>query len=1138
MQYETDRLAFIGRGRTLDHPSAMDPGTQLSGNVGPVLDPVVSLRRTVVLMPKESVTVTFALGTADSREEAERLAERYDHPFAAQRAFELASVYGLVELNHLGLSGERALYFQELASRLLYGGPDLKADPSVLLRNRRAQSGLWAHGISGDLPILVYRIARPEHMTAFTLLLKAHEYWRLKGFEVDIVVLNDHPPSYASELQNAILQAIQTSPQRALLNQRGGLFVRRTDQLAAEDLTLVLTVARAVITGDLPRLRASSLKEETSPLPAVGVALEGQAPRRYTPALREALDSDEGEPPTRDDLLFWNGYGGFTPDGTEYVIPLRSGADRGLDRTPLPWINVVANEEAGFTASESGEGYTWSINSQQNKLTPWSNDPVIDPAGEALWLRDETDGDGVFWSPTPRPTPDSEAYETRHGWGYTTYKHTSREVEQEVCLFVPRHDPVKLARLRLTNTGSATKKLSVFRYHEWVLGERRPPMAPHVTVARDDATGALLARNYYNGTFAERVAFAAVRGAEPSSFTADRTTFLGRGGSPAAPVALMTEAPLDGHAGAGLDPCAAFQVPVEIPPGETVEVTFLLGQAENADTARRIVRRFAEAEAVTDALDEVKAFWTELLSATHIETPAKELDLLANGWLLYQNLSCRFWGRSAFYQSGGAFGYRDQLQDSTALIYTRPDLTRQQIRRNAAHQFVEGDVLHWWHPVTEAGIRSLFSDDLLWLPYAVNFYIRTTGDYSLLDEVEPFLTARLLEPGEDEAFVHPSRSDTSGTVFEHAARTIDRSLTKGAHGIPLMGSGDWNDGMNSVGDEGKGESVWLGFFLAHILKGFIPLCDQRGETERAEKYRAFLAELEVTLNDTGWDGAWFRRAYYDDGTPLGSAQNDECRIDAIAQGWSIISGVATPEHAASALRSVEQYLVDEEAEIIQLLDPPFDKTDHDPGYIKGYLPGVRENGGQYTHGVLWAIRAFAEQGHGGRATELLRMINPINRTRDREQADRFMTEPYAIAADVYSVHPHEGRGGWSWYTGSAGWTYRVTVESILGLDVRADEIRLDPRIPADWPGFTLRYRLASDQTTYVFTVENQGVERGVVAVDGADGTVVDGVAHIPRVDDGGTHEVRVTLGRAAPANGAAEARSTPASSESSEPSEL
>ncbi|MEM1041883.1 MAG: glucoamylase family protein [Bacteroidota bacterium] len=1142
LQFETDRAKFIGRGRTLDHPAAMDPSTRLSGTDGAVLDPVVSLRRVVVLMPKENVTVTFSLGTADSREDAERLVERYDHPYAAQRALELASVYGLVELKHLGLPGERALYFQRLASHMLYGGAALRAPEDVLLRNRRPQSGLWAHGISGDLPILVYRIAKADDMPHFRLLLKAHEYWRLRGLETDLVILNDHPPSYASELQNAILQAIQTSPQRGLLNQRGGLFVRRTDQLADEDQTLILTVARVVINGQLPQFDA----EDDEPSEAVQVAENGQAERVYRPTLDSALTVEADSLPRpagetareadaekhADDLQFFNGYGGFSADGTEYVVRQHSRAGRGLDRTPLPWINVVANENAGFTASESGEGYTWSVNSQQNKLTPWSNDPVMDPAGEAFYLRDETptdQGSGVFWSPTPRPVPDGEPYETRHGWGYTSYHHASHGIEQEVCLFVPREDPVKIARLRLTNTRSTKRKLTVFRYHEWVLGERRPPNAPYVTTHHDEETGALLARNYYNGTFARRVAFAAAHGAPVAGFTSDRSTFLGRGGSTVLPAALETDAPLDGTVGAGLDPCAAFQVPVEVEPGETVELRFLIGQAEHSHAARTIVKRYATAEAVQDALDEVTAFWRELLSATHVETPAPEIDVLANGWLLYQNLACRFWGRSAFYQSGGAFGYRDQLQDSTALIYTRPDLTRQQIRRNAAHQFTEGDVLHWWHPITEAGIRSRFSDDLLWLPYAVAFYVRTTGDASILDEVEPFLTARQLEEGEDEAFLTPGVADETGTVFEHAARTIDRSLTKGEHGLPLMGSGDWNDGMNRVGNDGTGESVWLGFFLAHILKGFIPLCDERGETERAERYRAYLKDLEVALNDTGWDGAWFRRAYYDEGVPLGSAQNDECRIDAIAQGWSIISGVATPEHAEQALRSVEEHLVDEEAGIIRLLTPPFDKTEHDPGYIKGYLPGVRENGGQYTHGVLWAIRAFAEQGHGAKATDLLRMISPVNHARTREKADHYKTEPYAIAADVYSVHPHEGRGGWTWYTGSAGWTYRVAVESVLGLKVEADAIWLDPRIPADWPGFKISYRLPSDKTTYVFTVENQGVEHGVVAVDGANGAVVEGAARVPRVDDGGTHNVKVTLGGTGAATNGAQAATEPSS---------
>ena len=1154
LQYETDRMRFLGRGRTLDRPAAMDAGARLSRTAGPVLDPIVSLRRVVTLQPKQSAQVVFSLAVAGTRDEAERLAERYDHPDAAQRAFDLASTYGLVELGHLGLTGEQALGAQELAGRLLYGDPGLAAPASVRERNVRPQSGLWAYGISGDLPILLFRTDSMAEVDAFRVLLKTHAFWRRRGFEVDLVVLNDHPPSYADSLQEALTQAVETSPQRALLNQRGGIFIRRTDGISEEDLTLLLSAARVVLDGEVPPLLETPSRSEDEAAasqkgrpdddqidvgpesvpqdPEAGPSVpEAPAALRLAPAatpVRRALPARHLEAaarlsasgvetrpaavPSGEDLAFFNGTGGFTDDGRAYVVRQRGGFEE--DRTPLPWINVVANRAAGFTATESGEGYTWARNSQQNKLTPWSNDPVTDPAGEALYLRD--DEAGVFWTPTPRPAPAATLYETRHGWGYSTWTAEWAGLKTETTAFVPRRDPLKVVRLRITNTGAGTRRLSLYRYAELVLGERREPNAPYIVVQRDAESGALVARNPYNTTFGGRLAFAAVGGADTASVSARRAAFLGRNGHASAPEAVAAGGPLDGVLATDLDPCMAFHVPLALDPGETREVVFLFGQAKTAAEIQTLVDRYSDPAAADLALSEVTAFWEETLGAVHVQTPAPDLDVLVNGWLLYQNLSCRLWGRSAFYQSGGAYGFRDQLQDSLALIYTRPDLTRAQILKNAAHQFEEGDVLHWWHPVTGAGIRTRFSDDLLWLPYAVAFALATTGDETLLDEEAPFLTARHLEAGEDEVFLTPQTSGEHGSVYEHACRAIDISLTAGRHGLPLMGSGDWNDGMNRIGNEGEGESVWLGFFLAHILERFVPICEGRNDRQRAERYRTYLTSLKTALNADGWDGQWYRRAFYDDGTPVGSATSDECRIDAIAQGWSIISGVAPPDRARSVLDAVDQHLVDEHAGIIRLLTPPFDLTGHDPGYIKGYLPGVRENGGQYTHGVLWAVRAFAEAGRTDRAADLLRMILPLNHARTPAAVDRYKTEPYAVAADVYSVEPHVGRGGWTWYTGSAGWMWRVSVETVLGLRREAEALCLTPRVPDDWDRFSLRYRTDARGTVYTVHAERDG-PGGVTSaeVDGQPVTVEDATARVPLVSDGAAHAVVLRLGVAA-----------------------
>ena len=1142
LQYETDRMRFVGRGRTLDAPAALDPGARLTRTAGAVLDPVVSLRRVVTLQPKQSAQVVFTLAVSDTREEAERLAERYDHPDAAQRAFDLASTYGLVELGHLGLSGEQALAAQELAGRLLYGDPRLAAPGDVRQRNVRPQSGLWAYGISGDLPILLFRASTLDDLDGFKTLLKMHAFWRRRGLEVDLVVLNDHPPSYADSLQEALTAAVDGSPQRALLNQRGGIFLRRTDGLPDEDAVLLQTAARVILDGTIPTLLASTPTTEAAARAAIAaegdglaaplaepVDLDGEAPAeaygepedgrpRAVPALHAeaadrlaaaGVDVRSRPMPSGDDLQFFNGYGGFSDDGRSYVVRQRGG--RAGDRTPLPWINVVANPAAGFTATESGEGYTWARNSQQNKLSPWSNDPVTDPAGEAIYLRD--DEAGVFWTPTPRPAPAPAPYETRHGWGHSTWTTEWGGLQTETTAFVPRRDPLKIVRLRITNTGDAERSVSLYRYAELVLGERREPNAPYIVVDHDAESGALTARNPYNTTFGDRLAFVAVGGAEVASVSAQRAAFLGRNGHASSPEAVEAGGSLGDDLATGLDPCAALYVPLALAPGETREVLFLFGQAKSVAEIRTLVERYRQPEAADLALSEVTAFWEETLGAVQVQTPAPDLDVLVNGWLLYQNLSCRLWGRSAFYQSGGAYGFRDQLQDSLALVYTRPDLTRAQILKNAAHQFEEGDVLHWWHPVTGAGIRTRFSDDLLWLPYAVAFTLATTGDETLLDEEERFLTARALEPGEDEVFLTPQPSGEHGSIYEHACRAIDISLTSGQHGIPLMGSGDWNDGMNRVGNEGEGESVWLGFFLAHILQRFVPIARDRGDRQRAERYQAYLDDLRRALNAEGWDGRWYRRAFYDDGTPLGSSTNDECRIDAIAQGWSIISGVAPDDRAEQVLDAVDQYLVDERAGIIRLLTPPFDLTGHDPGYIKGYLPGVRENGGQYTHGVLWAVRAFAEGGRHERAAELLRMILPVNHARTPGAADKYKTEPYAVAADVYSVEPHVGRGGWTWYTGSAGWMWRVSVESLLGLRREAEALCITPRIPDDWPGYTLRYRTDARGTVYTIQVEREGPGGATSAVvDGVWATVEGETARLPLVSDGAEHTATIRLG--------------------------
>jgi cyclic beta-1,2-glucan synthetase len=888
---------------------------------------------------------------------------------------------------------------------------------------------------------------------------------------------------------------------------------------AATDREAALTLAARYAT---PSAIAASHPTGATQQPALDLALiapdlgsDGSAPTNAALTTTDDQSADLNTALATDEVFqFWNGYGGFSSDGREYVIRIHPDANGRPQLPPLPWTNVIANPQFGFIASETGAGYTWSQNSRENRLTPWYNDPVLDPHGEALYLRDEENG--AVWSLQPGPMPQAVTYEVRHGFGYSRYRHHSHALEQEVYLFVPRADPVKLALIRISNRSDRPRQLSLFAYTRLVLGVLPTDSAATLTVSQDAVTGALLTENR-NREFSGRIAFAAGLETDPPlQVCADRLAFLGHHGNPSRPAALLQDKTLNGRLGSGLDPCFALQASLQLEPGGELEYLFLLGEADDQAHACRLVTHYRAAGVAAETLKAVQNHWQNWLAGVQIQTPAPALDLMINGWLPYQILSCRLWGRSAFYQSGGAFGFRDQLQDAAALLYHDPQLTRQQLLLNAAHQFQEGDVLHWWHPPTSCGIRTRFSDDLLWLPWLATFYARTTGDWGLFNEVVPFLKAPHLQPNQDEAFLVPETSAESASLYEHCCRALDRSLTQGTHGLPLMGTGDWNDGMNRVGREGRGESVWMGFFLYTILGDFIPVCGQHADHNRARRYAAFRSHLATALNEHGWDGEWYRRAWYDNGAVLGSKDSDECQIDALAQAWAVISKVAPWERAQAALEAVERHLISEAEGLIRLLTPPFVDTPHDPGYIKGYVAGVRENGGQYTHAALWVVQAMAELGHQDRALQLLDMLNPINHALTPEQVAIYQVEPFVIAADVYGTAPHIGRGGWTWYTGSAGWMVRVTLESILGLKpLGGHTLQLQPRIPHHWPGFQLRYRLPDNTTIYAIEIKNPDRNANQVTaiqLDDRPGTLHQGVASIPMLSDGAIHQVMVKLG--------------------------
>ncbi len=1143
---ESDRLAFIGRGRSLADPLALASGDTLRGGTGSVLDPVLCLQTEIALAPGEEKEVILMAAAAHSREDVLALAERYRTSEARSEAFLQAALREQHERDRCKLGPRNADRYHRLAAGVLAGDRRLRAPAEVLGRDCGERDVVDSLGLDPARPLLLGRIADEGELPVARLLLKARDFWHAHGLRTQVILLNDRSGSYADDVQGLLREVIAQSAEG-----HDGVVLRHADMLSDDAQCTLQSRARLVVTGDrldLLRVKPDVPVSDHNPdvirpsrlngpegsrngpegsSDGAGQAQDGAGAAigsdstvtasRKNAAAKAAIDAQAARAPAdrraADHLMMNNGYGGFSEDGREYVIRLVPDADGRLRLPPMPWINVIANEKAGFIVSEVGAGSTWQGNSRENRLTPWSNDPVLDPFGEAVYLHDEESG--ITWSPTPGPAASGSAIEVHHGLGYSEFRQTSHELEQRVTMFVTVDAPLKIVRLDVTNVGASNRRLRGGAFARWVLGSS-DEAERFVKTGIDEASGAITAVNPQNRTYPAAIAFAVLEGdGESESFTSSCEGFLGDGGL-IDPSGMRAD--LDGVMGAGLKSCAAFNRFLSLEPGDAASLFFLLGQVDEPDSIAELVTRFATANGASAALDDVKSYWFDVTSRLQIATPSPEIDLLVNAWLPYQNLSCRIWGRSAFYQSGGAFGYRDQLQDASAFAATRPDLVRKQILLHAAHQFEDGDVMHWWHPPKSRGIRTRFSDDLLWLPYVILHYIESTGDRGVLDEDVPYLNASDVPLEEDEIFIEPSRSALEESLFKHCCRALDRSLTTGSHGLPLIGSGDWNDGMNRVGRDGRGESVWLGFFLFDILRRFVPICEARSEMERAEKYRTYLAELTAALEENGWDGEWYRRGFYDDGEVIGSIQSEECKIDALVQAWSVLSGAAPPDRAEKAVDAMEQRLVSENEGIIRLLSPPFDRTVKDPGYIKGYVPGVRENGGQYTHAALWAVRALAEMGRCERAAPLLAMLSPASHAKTREEAEVYKVEPYVIAADVYGAPPHVGRGGWTWYTGSAGWMHRVAVESILGFRVVDGAfIELDPCVPGHWDEYRLHYRHPFTDAEYDIEVTGSpatGVRRRVrgVRVNGMEIDPEDGKARVPIAGAERHYRVEITIG--------------------------
>lgn len=1085
LQYETDRFKFIGRGRNVSNPLVIEQNKPLSNTVGPVLDPIMSLRCMIKVEPGKMAKLNFVVAVGESREAVLDMAAKYINREIIPEEFNLAATRSRVEARYLNLKASEIEFYQELISHILFISPAQRLRKDCIANNTKGQSGLWTYGISGDLPIVLLTLEKTEDIDIVYELLKAHEYWKYKNLKVDLVILNEEENSYSNPLQGLLADILSSSHAHDLINKPGGVFVLKQSNLPEEDVNLICAAARVVLRGGAGDLREQLYTQKES--------IASQL-KEYKGTLRKY----ESKYVENNDMQFYNGIGGFVNDGKEYKIELKNGIT-----TPVPWSNVISNRNFGFIVTESGGGYVWHENSRENKLTPWSNDPVSDTPGEIIYVSDEETGE--IWSITALPVREDETYSAVHGFGYSVFKNPSHGFEQELTQFVPVKDSVKLSLIKLKNTSDTTRQLSLYYYIRPVLGVTDQATAPYISTERHES-GAILVRNTYNEEFSGRVAYVDTS-IRDRTFTCDRKEFLA-GGTLANPPGVRRQK-LSETTGAGLDPCIVLGVVLKFGPGEEKELVFALGEEKSLAEAEKSIGKYRKIDEVKKALNEVKKFWKEKLEVLQVSTPDKAIDYMLNGWLMYQVLSCRMWTRSGFYQSGGAYGFRDQLQDCLSVAHILPDITKEQILLHSRHQFIEGDVQHWWHEEKYKGTRTRFSDDLLWLPFVTAEYIRITGDSDILKIETSFLEDEPLKDFEDESYRIPRVSDVKASLYDHCIRAIERSLKFGEHGLPLIGSGDWNDGMNTVGNKGKGESVWLGWFMHSILMKFAPLCKSMGEEERADRYTAVAQEIAKSIEENAWDGNWYLRAYFDDGRPLGSIQNSECQIDSLSQSWAVISGAGNRERINIAMNSLENYLVKRDDGLIKLLTPPFDEGDLEPGYIKSYVPGVRENGGQYTHAACWVVMAFALLGDGDKALELFNLINPINHAKTQIELSKYKVEPYVISADVYSVEPHIGRGGWSWYTGAAGWMYRIGIEYILGFKKHGEWLLIDPCIPKVWSEFEIKYRYKD--TLYYISVKNpDGINKGVKKV------VIDGEELKEKVielsDDGKEHRVEVILG--------------------------
>ena len=1108
VRHEADRSHFIGRNRTFRSPAALFSDQYLTGTTGATLDPIFALGQDLNIGPYASANLAFLTFTADSHEELVALARRYRSWIQIERTFQQTNITVQTWLGKQEITTQIFRDILKTLSALLYPFKEIRASSETIAANRLGQPGLWRFGVSGDSPILLVELDGLKQIDLVREVLKVHKYLRSRRFRMDVVLLNCQQTDYGAELNGVLYRMVNRISGEEQLNQRGGIYIVYNDQMSSEERCLLRTAARVYLKGENGSLKNQlpGYSLQVHHLPKLTSTLQRKEP------VEAALSPQTIPLEENGDLKFNNGYGGFSSDGREYIIDWNHTAKNkkgqsAVKTTPAPWVNVIGYPEFGFMVSEAGSQSTWVLNSGENRLTPWSNDPVSDPSGEVLYLRDEETGE--VWTPTPLPSGANTPYRVKHGAGYTLFEHSSHGLHQRLTLFASPEDPVKIIHLKVKNILAYTRRITATQYVEWVLGTTHAANMAYIVPEYDPSQECLMATNPYNAEFGSRVAFL-IASKAVHGLTADRTEFLGRGGTLVTPAALCRLG-LETRITPGEDPCAVLQMHLTMLPGATEEIYFILGQGNDKEHALELAKKYHDPACVKAAYEQTHAFWDHFLGTIQVFTPEPATDLILNRWMLYQTLSCRIWGRSGFYQSSGAFGFRDQLQDVLALMAVDPTVTRSQIINAAQHQFEEGDVMHWWHPPSNRGVRTRISDDMLWLPYATACYIEATGDKNILDEKIPFLHAPPLAENEEERYSEYPQTQQTFSLMEHCLQAIQKGATSGSHGLPLIGTGDWNDGLNRVGEKGQGESVWLAWFLCDVLKRFAAICEEYGDIETAQQYKDRAREYSFAVERFAWDGEWYRRAFYDNGTPLGSYENLECKIDAIAQSWSVLSGSGDPQRSRQAMQSVTDRLIIPGNRLSLLFSPPFDKTPDDPGYIKGYLPGIRENGGQYTHAATWNAWAFTKLGEGALAGSLFDLLNPVLQSDSEEKASDYRVEPFVICADIYSEDPYVRRGGWTWYTGSAAWMYRLGLEAILGFKKIGSTLHIDPTIPPDWDGFEIHYQFG--ESLYLIEVHNPEHLAHHVLETMLDGQLLEGNS-IPLVNDKKQHHVDVIMGNA------------------------